>query len=97
MEKNGFGPFYRKPFDRKTFDRKPLYRNGHLTERRLTESTFDRKSNVVFHAKQNSNWFGCNNFFDAARRHGKEKLLNHALINILKILSTVDFFYKKKS
>jgi hypothetical protein len=29
----------------------------------------DRKSYDAFHAKQNSNWFSYNYFFDAARRH----------------------------
>jgi hypothetical protein len=57
----------------------------------LTESTFDRKSNDVFHAKPNSNWFGCNNFFDAARRRVMSNINSMAPAGVEEIITTFYF------
>jgi hypothetical protein len=65
-----YGSFYQKTFDYRTFDRKTFDQNGHLTRKVHGLKVLCRKSNDVFHAKQNWNWFSCINLFDADMQHG---------------------------
>jgi hypothetical protein len=56
-----------RSFNRKViWPKRSFKQNGHMTGS-FDINFFYQKSNDVFHAKPNSNWFGCNNFFDAMR------------------------------